>query len=114
MAHNRGTHPSQKRYPPELRERAVRMVQETIEQTGERFGVITRVARQLGVGSESLRGWVRQAEVDGGRRPGITTEERRRIAELEGEVRELRRANEILKAAASFFARELDPRPPRS
>jgi transposase len=90
------------------------MVQETIEQTGERFGVITRVARQLGVGSESLRGWVRQAEVDGGRRPGITTEERRRIAELEGEVRELRRANEILKAAASFFARELDPRPPRS
>jgi transposase len=114
MAHNRGTHPSQQRYPSELRERAVRMVQETIEQTGERFGVITRVARQLGVGSESLRGWVRQAEVDGGRRPGITTEERRRIAELEREVRELRRANEILKAAASFFARELDPRPPRS
>jgi transposase len=90
------------------------MVLETIEQTGERVGVITRVARQLGVGSESLRGWVRQAEVDGGRRPGITTEERRRIAELEREVRELRRANDILKAAASFFARELDPRPPRS
>ena len=114
MAHNRNNHPSQRRYPPELRERAVRMVQETIEQTGERFGVITRVARQLGVGSESLRSWVRQAEVDGGRRPGVTSEERRRIAELEREVRELRRANEILKAAASFFARELDPRPPRS
>jgi transposase len=113
MADNRGTHPSQRRYPPELRERAVRMVQERIEQTGERFGVITRVARQLGVGSESLRSWVRQAEVDGGRRPGVTSEERRRIAELEREVRELRRANEILKAAASFFARELDPRPPR-
>jgi transposase len=90
------------------------MVLETIEQTGERFGVITRVARQLGVGSESLRTWVRQAEVDGGRRPGVTTEERRRIAELEREVRELRRANEILKAASAFFARELDPRPPRS
>jgi transposase len=114
MADNRGTHPSQKRYPPELRERAVRMVQETIEQTGERFGVITRVARQLGVGTESLRGWVRQAEVDGGRRPGVISEERRRIAELERDNRELRRANEILKAAASFFARELDPRPPRS
>jgi transposase len=62
------------------------------------------VARQLGIGSESLRTWVRQAEVDGGRRPGVSSEERRRIAELEREVRELRRANDILKAAASFFA----------
>jgi len=114
MADNRGTHPSQRRYPPELRGRAVRMVLETIEQTGERFGVITRVARQLGIGSESLRGWVRQAEVDGGHRLGVTSEERRRIAELERDNRELRRANDILKAAASFFARELDPRPPRS
>ena len=113
MAHNRNNHPSQRRYPPELRERAVRMVQETIEQTGERFGVITRVARQLGVGSESLRTWVRQAEVDGGRRPGVTSKERRRIAELEGDNRELRRANEILKAASAFFARELDPRLPK-
>jgi transposase len=113
MADNRGTHPSQRRYPPELRERAVRMVQETIQQTGERFGVITRVARQLGIGTESLRGWVRQAEVDGGHRPGVTSEERRRIAELERENRELRRANEILKAASAFFARELDPRLPR-
>ncbi len=107
-------HPSQRRYPPELRERAVRMVFETIEaQHGERFGVITRVARQLGIGTESLRGWVRQAEVDGGQRSGVTTDEARRIAELEREVRELRRSNEILKAAASFFARELDPRPPK-
>jgi len=114
MAHNNSSHPAQRRYPPELRERAVRMVLETIEQTGERFGVITRVARQLGIGSESLRGWVRQAEVDGGHRPGVTSEERRRITELERDNRELRRANEILKAAASFFARELDPRPPRS
>jgi transposase len=90
------------------------MVLEMIEQTGERVGVITRVARQLGVGTESLRGWVRQAEVDGGRRPGVTSKERRRIAELERENRELRRANEILKAASAFFARELDPRLPRS
>ena len=72
------------------------------------------MARQLGVGTESLRSWVRQAEVDGGRRPGATSQERRRIAELERDNRELRRANEILKAAAGFFARELDPRLPRS
>jgi transposase len=113
MANTRNPHSSQKRYPPELRERAVRMVFETIQQTGERFGAITRVARQLGIASESLRSWVRQAEVDGGQRPGVTTSEQQRIAELERDNRELRRANEILKAAASFFARELDPRLPR-
>lgn len=113
MADIKGTHPSQKRYPPELRDRAVRMVLETMEQTGQRVGVITRIARQLGIGAESLRGWVRQAEVDGGRRPGLTTAEQQRITELECEVRELRRANEILKAASAFFARELDPRLPR-
>src|SRR6266542_1900905 len=107
MAHNSSSHPAQKRYPPELRERAVRMVLETMEQTGQRVGVITRIARQLGIGAESLRGWVRQAEVDGGRRPGVPTAEQQRIAELEREVRELRRANEILKAASAFFAREL-------
>jgi transposase len=71
------------------------------------------VARQLGVHPEALRTWVRQAEIDGGIRPGTTTEESRRIAELERENRELRRANEILKAASAYFARELDPRLPR-
>jgi len=101
------------RHPPELRERAVRMVQETIKETGQRHGVVTRVSLQLGIGSETLRHWVKQAEVDSGQRPGTMTEERQRIAELEREVRELRRANEILKAATSFFARELDPRLPR-
>ena len=60
-----------------------------------------------------MRSRVRQAEVDRGQRPGVSSEERRRIAELERENRELRRANEILKAASAFFARELDPRPPR-
>jgi transposase len=104
MAHDRSSHPSQRRYPPELRERAVRMVLETMEQTGQRVGVITRIARQLGIGAESLRGWVRQAEVDGGRRPGLSTAEQQRITELEREVCELRRANEILKAASAFFA----------
>ena len=113
MAHEKRPHPAQRRYPPELRERAVRMVLETMQQSGQRVGVITRIARQLGIGAESLRGWVRQAEVDGGQRPGVTTAEQQRIAELEREVRELRRANEILKAASAFFARELDPRLPR-
>ena len=89
------------------------MVAETIATEGQSLGVITRVARQLGVGSESLRSWVRQAETDRGERAGLTSDERRRLSELEREVRELRRANEILKAASAFFARELDPRPPR-
>jgi transposase len=110
MAYNGNPHTSQKRYPPELRERAVRMVLETIQQSGERHGVITRVADQLGIGRAALRGWVRRAEVDQGQRPGVPTAERRRIAELEREVGELRRANEILKAASAFFAAELDGR----
>src|SRR5512132_760117 len=97
MADSRGTHPSQRRYPPKLRERAVRMVLETFEQTGTRTGVITRIARQLGIGTESLRSWVRQAEVDGGLRPGTSTQDKERIAALEREVRELRRTNEILR-----------------
>ena len=101
------------RYPAELRARAVRMVQETMKETGERHGVVTRVAVQLGLGSETLRHWVKQAEIDDGLRPGITTEDQQRIAELEKENRELRRANDILKAASAFFARELDPRLPR-
>ena len=90
------------------------MVWAAIEEAGGvRVGVVPRVAQQLGVGVESLRGWVKQAEVDRGSRPGTSSEERRRIAELEREVRELRRANEILRAASAFFARELDPRLPR-
>jgi transposase len=89
------------------------MVRETIAQSGERFGVVTRVARQLGVGAETLRLWVNQAEIDAGQRPGVSTEEGRRIAELERENRELRRANEILKSASAFFAAELDGRRPR-
>ena len=90
------------------------MVLETIKETGQRHGVVTRVGLQLGIGSETLRHWVKQAEVDHGRRPGVTTEDRQRIGELEKENRELRRANEILKAASAFFARELDPQLPRS
>jgi len=89
------------------------MVEAAIAESGERFGVVTRVAHQLGVGPESVRNWVKQAEIDKGQRPGLTTEERRRLVELERENRELRRANEILKSASAFFAAELDGRRPR-
>lgn len=105
--------PAQRKYPEELRERAVKMVFEVRERDGKGRGEIARVARQLGIHPEALRTWIRQGEVDGGTRPGVTTEDARRIAELEKEVRELRRANEILKAASAYFARELDPRLPR-
>src|SRR6266516_3186995 len=95
-------HPSSKRYPPEVRDRAVKLVLDAYEQSGERFGVVSRIARQLGIGPETLRHWVRQAEIDRGERGGLSTEERQRIVELERENRELRRANEILKAASAF------------
>ncbi len=104
---------SRKPLPAELRERAVKMVLELRAETGESRGTVARVARQLGVNSETLRNWVSQAEVDSGDRPGTTTDDRKKIAELERENRELRRANEILKAASAYFARELDPRYPR-
>ena len=99
--------------PEELRERAVKMVYEVRERDGRGRGEIARIARQLGIHPEALRVWIRQAEIDGGQRPGATTDDKQRIAELEREVRELRRANEILKAASAYFARELDPRYPR-
>jgi transposase len=75
--------PSSKRYPPEMRERAVRMVQQSIEESGERWGVVSRVARQLGIGEQTLRNWVERADIDAGKRPGVTTEDKARIAELE-------------------------------
>ena len=113
MTENNRSHPSQRRYPPELKERAIRMVLERIAETGERQGAVTRIARQLGIGPESLRHWVAQTEIDGGTRAGLTTEERARMKLLERDNRELRRANEILKAAATFFGAELDRRSPR-
>ncbi len=73
-------------------------------------GVIGRIARQLGIGVESLRGWVKQAEVGGGARTGTTTAEHDELVELRKEVKELRRTNDILQAAASFFGAELDRR----
>jgi putative transposase len=101
-------HPSSRRYPPEVKERAIQLVLATMQQQGERHGVVSRIARQLDIGPETLRHWVRQAEIDNGTRPGTTTEERARINELEKENRELRRANQILKEASVFFAQELD------
>ncbi|WP_374201356.1 IS3 family transposase [Blastococcus sp. KM273128] len=93
-----------RKYPDELRERATRMAVEARQDPATRAGALARVAGQLGINPETLRNWVTQAEIDGGVRPGTTTEEARRIAELEREVRELRRANEILKTASAFFA----------
>jgi transposase len=104
---------AQKKYPDELRERAVKMVLEIRERDGKGRGELARVAGQLGVHPEALRNWVKQAEIDGGSQPGMTSGDKKRIAELEREVRELRRANDILKAASAYFARELDPRLPR-
>src|SRR6266508_852350 len=98
-----GSRRKPQKYPDELRERAVRMVLEIRRETGEKHGAVTRVARELGVGTESLRGWVNRAEVDSGRRPGTSSADAQRIAELEREVRELRRANDILKAASVFM-----------
>jgi len=102
------------RYPQEVRERAVRMVQEHRGEYPSEWAAVTSIAGKLGVGTEALRLWLRRAEIDQHRRPGTTTAERERIRELERENRELRRANEILKAASAFFARELDPRLPKS
>jgi transposase len=113
MAPDNPSRPIPWRYPPELRERAVRLVFETASEQGERHGAVGKVAKQLGIGPESVRQWVRQAEIDGGQRDGLTTEERERIKQLERENRELRRANEILKSAAVFFGAELDRRSPR-
>ncbi|EFL05557.1 predicted protein [Streptomyces sp. AA4] len=97
-----------------MRERAVALVFEQVEQYSSQWEAITSIAAKVGVSAESLRRWVRQAETDQGARPGVTTAESERVRELERENRELRRANEILKAASIFFARELDPRSPRS
>jgi transposase len=102
------------RHPREVRERAVALVFEQVEQYSSQWEAICSVAAKVNVSGETLRRWVRQAEVDAGKRPGTSSEESAELRKLRAEVRELRRANEILKAAAGFFARELDPRPPRS
>ena len=101
-----------RKYPDELRERATRMAVEARKDPATRPGALARVGDQLGINRETLRNWVTQAEIDGGSRPGTTTSDAERLSELEREVRELRRANAILRSASAFFAAELD-RPSR-
>jgi transposase-like protein len=106
--------PAPRKYPNELRERAIRLVTEAREQEPELSlnAAVKRIAPRVGIGPDTLRGWCKQADIDAGRRPGTTTSDAARLKELERENRELKRANEILLAASSFFARELDPRLP--
>ena len=100
------------RYSPEVRERAVRMVREHEREHASQWAAITSIAEKIGCSGETLRNWVRQAEREEGLRPGLTTEERQRLKDLERENRELKRANEILRKASAFFAQaELDRRP---
>jgi transposase len=98
------------RYPQELRERAVRMVLEHQGEHHSQWAAICSIAAKVDVSEETLRKWVRQAEIDDGRRSGLTSNERERLKTLERENKELRRANEILKSAAHFFGAELDRR----
>jgi len=99
------------RFSPEIRERAVRMVVEVTGQHDSQWAAIVSIAAKIGCTAETLRGWVRQHERDSGQREAPSTAEHKRVKELEREVRELRRANEILKLASAFFAQaELDRR----
>ena len=100
--------PTTRRYTPQEKADAVRMVRTLRAELGTEHGTVQRVARQLGYGVESVRSWVAQADIDKGRAPGVSTAEAARIKQLEQENRELKRANEILKRAASFFGAELD------
>jgi transposase len=97
-----------RQFPPEFRQRALRMLEETLPDHETEYAAIRHVASRLGVGAESLRKWRRQAEVNAGARPGVTSDEGAEVRRLRKENAELRRANEILKAASAFFAAELD------
>jgi transposase len=101
---------STRRYTPEEKQQAVRLVRQLAAELGTTHGTVQRVASQLGYGVESVRSWVRQAEVDDGVASGVSSQEAARIRELEQRVRELERANEILRRASTFFAAELDRR----
>ena len=103
---------TRKQFSPEVRERAVRLVQEQRGQHDSQWAAIRSIATKIGCTAETLRKWTRQVERDAGARPGLTTDEKQHVKELEREVRELRRANEILRKASAYFAQaELDRRP---
>ena len=106
--------PALRKCPQELRDRAVRLVYEARKEDPELSlnAAVVRVGQRTGVNADTLRGWSKQASIDAGERPGVTSSDAVRIKTLEAEVKELKRANEILLAASSFFARELDPRLP--
>jgi transposase len=108
------TMPAPRKYPPELRERAMRLVAEARKEDVDLSlnAAVIRIGQRVGVNADTLRGWCKQAAIDAGERSGTTTSDAARIKQLEAENRELKRANEILLAASSFFARELDPRLP--
>ena len=100
------------RYSPEFRERAVRMLQEQEDQHASRWAALNSIAAKVGCTAETLRKWVRQAEIDQGIKEGLSSTDRERLKALERENRELRQANEILRKASAFFAQaELDRRP---
>src|SRR5580698_2549276 len=103
--------PRSNRYSPEVRERAVRVVAEHRDEYPSEWAAFTSISAKLGMTPEPLRASVRRAQIDEGVRPGLTTDERQKLKDLEKEVKELRRANEILKDASMFFATELDGRP---
>jgi len=100
--------PTTRRYTRQEKEQAVRLVRQLRKELGTSHGTVERVARQLGYGIESVRGWVKQAEIDAGEAPGVSTPDVEELKALRQEVKELRRANEILRRASSFFAAELD------
>ena len=100
--------PTTRRYTDSEKAQAVRLVRELRKELGTDHGTVQRIASQLGYGVESVRAWVRQADIDGGVKPGVSSDEAARIKALEQEVKELRRANAILKSASAFFAAELD------
>ena len=106
--------PAPRKYPNELRERAQRLVAEARNQEPSLSlnAAVKWIGPRVGINPDTLRGWCKRADIDAGRAPGTTTPDAARLKALEQEVRELRRANEILLAASSFFARELDPRLP--
>ena len=106
--------PAPRKYPQELRDRAMRLVNEAMAEDPELSlnAAVTRIGPRVGVVPDTLRGWMKQARIDSGQSPGTTTSDARRIKDLEREVKELMRSNEILLAASSFFARELEPRLP--
>ncbi len=100
--------PALRKYPEELRERAIRLTLDARKDPASRPGACARIGEQLGINPQTLRGWVTQAEIDAGARPGTSTNDAEKLAQLERDNRELRRANAILRSASAFFAAELD------